>query len=159
MDEDEIESFVKIKEKLQKKCQELENDKAKLVSVVEEDSKSLEQIKQLNLQLKNEFNSLYATYNTIPKDLNKKEARILRAKVRQLSATYSQLQDDLIAQKDHNNMISENLDKSFTQSSQKSIQFVKQSLLYELHELTQENAPAETILKKEKQIQMCDLLY
>ena len=102
MDEDEIETFVKIKEKLEKKCKTLEQEKERLKNVVEEDISSLEEVKKLNLQLKNEFNEMYAQYNSIPNDLDRKEARALRAKIQELQNTYSQLQSDFIAQKEHN---------------------------------------------------------
>ena len=159
MDEEEIESFVKIKEKLEKKCKELEDEKERMKTVVDDDIQALEDIKQENLRLKNEFNEMYAKYNSIPKSVDKNEAKALKSKLEQLSNTYSQLQQEFIEQKQRNAMIAENLDKSFTQSSQNSVDFVKQSLLYELHELTQENAPTDKILKKEKQIQMCEMLY
>ena len=160
MDEDEIDSFVGIRDSLQKKERELEAEKERLLNVIEDDNISLHQIKELNAKLKKEFNETYAKFNQMPKNIDKKQAKNLKNKIRELSEILAQLEDDLSAQKEHNTLLAGSIrNKSFVASGVDSVSFVKKSLLSELHELTRKGATPELLLKKEKQISMCDNLF
>ncbi|EAX82572.1 myosin-like antigen, putative [Trichomonas vaginalis G3] len=159
LDSEDHESFVTILNKLKTKLSKLEEKRDLLKSALEQDEKEIKELKQEKKQLSDEFKKKHALYNETPSYSNQKTLRVLRANVEALTKQYEEVQQSLQNQKEENSALAISLlDTSLLSSHKKSIAFVRQSLLSELHELVSKQMPADIILKKEKQIQMCDAL-
>lgn len=159
MDSEDRESFVEILASLRKKLAELESERDLLKASVEEDNITIKKLKSDKKVLSEEFKQKHALYNSMPAYSNQKHVRSLRNTVEILQKQYQELQSSIENQKEENAVLADSLlDVSDFDDRKKSINFVRQSLLSELHELVSRQMPADVILKKEKQIQMCDSL-